>query len=77
MLTKEDATHSFSMSKTNKYWVDTYSRADQVPQAVLRDQAGNILLKLEEPDLSQVYATGWKMPEIVSSVSPALMVCPI
>ncbi len=65
LLTKEDATHSFSMSKTNKYWVDTYSRADQVPQSVLRDQAGNILLKLEEPDLSQVYATGWKMPEIV------------
>jgi dipeptidyl aminopeptidase/acylaminoacyl peptidase len=65
LLTKEDATHSFSMSKTNKYWVDTYSRADMVPKSVLRDQNGNEVLKLEEPDLSQVYATGWKMPEVI------------
>lgn len=63
LLTKEDATHSFSMSKTNKYFVDTYSRVDMVPQSVLRDNQGNIVLKLEEPDLTELYATGWKMPE--------------
>ncbi len=65
LLTKEDATHSFSMAKTNKYWVDTYSRADMTPKSVLRDHNGSVILELEEPDLSQVYATGWKMPEIV------------
>ena len=63
LLTPEDATHSFSMSKTNKYWVDTYSRVDMVPKSVLRDNNGNVILKLEEADLSQVYTTGWKMPE--------------
>jgi dipeptidyl aminopeptidase/acylaminoacyl peptidase len=63
LLSPEDATHSFSMSKSNKYWVDTYSRIDQVPRSVLRDNNGNILLTLEEPDLSQLYETGWKMPE--------------
>ncbi|HUS87289.1 MAG TPA: DPP IV N-terminal domain-containing protein [Bacteroidales bacterium] len=63
LLTSEDATHSFSMSKTNNYWVDTYSRVDLVPKSVLRDNNGNVILNLEEADLTQVYATGWKMPE--------------
>lgn len=65
LLTPEDASHSFNMSKTNRYFVDTYSRADMVPQSVLRDKNGNVVLKLEEADLSQVYATGWKMPEVI------------
>ncbi|MFO7851024.1 MAG: DPP IV N-terminal domain-containing protein [Bacteroidota bacterium] len=63
LISPEDADHSFSMSKTNDYWIDTYSRVDMAPRSVLRDKNGTILLKLEEPDLSQVYSTGWKMPE--------------
>jgi len=63
LISPEDADHTFSMSKTNDYWVDTYSRVDMVPRSVLRDVNGNVLLKLEEPDLSQVYETGWQMPE--------------
>jgi dipeptidyl aminopeptidase/acylaminoacyl peptidase len=31
--------------------------------AVLRDNNGNILLNLEKADLSQLYLSGWKMPE--------------
>lgn len=64
-LTPEDATHTIEMSKTNKYFVDTYSRVDMAPVSVLRDNAGNVVMKLEEADLSQVYASGWKMPEII------------
>lgn len=63
LISPEDANHSFSMSKTNEYWVDTYSRVDMEPRSVLRDKNGSVLLDLEKPDLSQVYATGWKMPE--------------
>lgn len=63
LISPEPADHSFSMSETNEYWVDTYSRVDKVPESVLRDKNGTILLKLEEPDLSQIYVTGWKMPE--------------
>jgi len=63
LISPEDANHSFSMSKTNDYWVDTYSRVDMIPKSVLRDKNGSILLELEEPDLSQIYTTGWKMPE--------------
>lgn len=63
LITKEKANHSFSMSRSNKYFVDTYSTVDQTPEAVLRDNNGNIILKLEKADLSQLFSAGWKMPE--------------
>lgn len=65
LLTKEGANHSFSMSKSNKYFVDTYSRVDKVPEAVLRDNNGTILLSLEKADISQLLKSGWKMPETI------------
>jgi dipeptidyl aminopeptidase/acylaminoacyl peptidase len=65
LITKEGANHSFSMSKSNKYFVDTYSTVDRIPEAVLRDNNGNVLLKLEKADLSQLFKTGWKMPETI------------
>jgi dipeptidyl-peptidase 4 len=66
LLTKEPANHSFSMSKSNKFFVDTYSRVDMVPKAVLRDNMGNIIMNLETADLSQLYKSGWKMPQTIS-----------
>jgi dipeptidyl-peptidase 4 len=65
LLTKEPANHSFDMSKSNKFFVDTYSTVDQIPESVLRDNNGNIILKLEKADLSQLFAAGWKMPETI------------
>jgi dipeptidyl aminopeptidase/acylaminoacyl peptidase len=64
LITKEAANHSFSMSKSNKFFVDTYSTVNTVPKAVLRDNNGNILMNLEQADLSQLLGSGWKMPEI-------------
>jgi len=66
LITKEPANHSFSMSRSNKYFVDTYSCVDMVPKAVLRDNEGNILLPLETADLSQLYKSGWKMPRTIT-----------
>lgn len=63
LLTMEPANHSFSMSKSNKYFVDNYSRVDMIPVSVLRDNNGRVLLELEKADLSQLYLSGWKMPE--------------
>ncbi len=63
LLTPEDATHSMSMAKSNKYFVDSYSRVDMPPVSVLRDNKGNILLALEEMDLTRILETGWQMPE--------------
>ena len=65
LITKEGANHSFSMSKSNKYFVDTYSTVDKVPEAVLRDNNGNIIMKLETADISQLLKAGWKMPETI------------
>jgi dipeptidyl aminopeptidase/acylaminoacyl peptidase len=37
-----------------------------VPRAVLRDNTGNVIMDLETADLSQLYKTGWKMPETIT-----------
>jgi dipeptidyl aminopeptidase/acylaminoacyl peptidase len=66
LITKEPANHSFSMSKSNKFFVDTYSRVNMVPKAVLRDNTGNVIMELETADLSQLYKTGWKMPDTIT-----------
>jgi dipeptidyl aminopeptidase/acylaminoacyl peptidase len=63
LITKEPANHSLNMSKSNKYFIDNYSRIDMAPVCVLRDNLGNVIMNLEKPDLSQLYLTGWKMPE--------------
>ena len=65
LITKEGANHSFNMSKSNKYFVDTYSTVDKIPEAVLRDNNGNVILKLEKADISQLLKSGWKMPETI------------
>ena len=65
LITKEPANHSLSMSESCKFFVDTYSTIDRVPESVLRDNNGNILLRLEKADLSQLYQMGWKMPETI------------
>ena len=65
LITKEGASHSFTMSKTNKYFVDTFSTVDKIPEAVLRDNNGNIILSLEKADLTQLFKAGWKMPETI------------
>ncbi|MBN2665783.1 MAG: DPP IV N-terminal domain-containing protein [Bacteroidales bacterium] len=65
LVTREPANHSLSMSKSSKYFVDTYSTVDSEPESVLRDNNGNIILNLEKADLSQLYQMGWKMPQTI------------
>lgn len=65
LVTSEGANHSFSMSQSNKYFVDTYSTVDKIPEAVVRDNNGNIIMKLEKADISQLLKTGWKMPQTI------------
>jgi dipeptidyl aminopeptidase/acylaminoacyl peptidase len=65
LLTMEPENHSFDMSKSDKYFVDTYSTVDKIPESVLRDNNGNIILRLEKADLTQLFKCGWKMPETI------------
>jgi len=63
LLNKENFEHTISMNDFNLYFIDNFSRVDTIPQAVLRNNRGNILLKLETADLSLLFEAGFKFPE--------------
>jgi dipeptidyl-peptidase-4 len=52
-----------SMGDSNAYFVSNYSRVNTVPKSELRTNAGSVAMALEEADLSQLFATGYKFPE--------------
>jgi dipeptidyl aminopeptidase/acylaminoacyl peptidase len=62
LLTPEDATHEISLSDNGDFFVDSYSKPDVPPVAVLRDAAGKLILTLEKADISPLIATGWQPP---------------
>ncbi|TDS09791.1 S9 family peptidase [Sphingobacterium paludis] len=66
-LTHEDATHTATFNKDYSYFVDVYSRIDQVPTAVLRDRQGKVVMALETGDDAALRASGWKAPEVFTS----------
>lgn len=65
-LTPENANHlaeSLSFAESGRYFVDTHSRVDRAPEAVVRGASGDLVLTLPAPDLSRLRAAGWKAPE--------------
>jgi dipeptidyl-peptidase-4 len=62
LLTREDATHEVAVSPSGEFFVDSYSKPDVPPVAVLRDMRGKEILALEKADVSKLLATGWKPP---------------
>ncbi|MEO7361669.1 MAG: prolyl oligopeptidase family serine peptidase, partial [Gemmatimonadaceae bacterium] len=63
LLTPEDGDHNISWSPSNKYFVDSWSRPDLAPTAVLRSGVnGKLILQLEQGDISRLVATGWRPP---------------
>lgn len=63
LLTPEEGMHEVRFSESGRYFVDNYSRPDLEPRSVVRDNRGRLICELASPDLSRLYATGWKMPE--------------
>src|SRR6185312_7765968 len=63
LLTPEDATHVIAPSPSAKYFIDSYSKPDAAPTAVLRDARGMLIATLEKGDISRLTATGWKPPQ--------------
>ena len=64
-LTTEQANHRFTFSGDKKFFVDVYARPDMPPVSVLRRTSdGRVLAELEKADISELLATGWKMPEV-------------
>ena len=62
LLTPEDADHSIALSPSGRFFVDSFSKPDVPPIAVLRDADGDRLMTLEEADISRLTATGWTPP---------------
>ncbi|PWN07894.1 S9 family peptidase [Rhodohalobacter mucosus] len=66
LVTPENANHSVSMSDSRRYFVDSFSRPDLPPKAVLRDNRGREVLQLEETDLTRMFDAGYNLPELFS-----------
>ncbi|MFT5761436.1 MAG: dipeptidyl-peptidase-4 [Polaribacter sp.] len=62
-LNAGDFTSRSSMADSNKYFISNFSRVNKVPKSELRSSDGRLVMKLEEADLSQLFATGYKFPE--------------
>lgn len=63
LLTPEDGDHNTSLSPNGQYLVDSWSRPDVPPTAVLRNAAnGKLIVTLEVADISRLVATGWRPP---------------
>lgn len=64
-LTEGNGNHSIDFSPDRKYIVDIYSRADAPPVNELRRASdGKLVCKLEEADITELKAKGWKAPEV-------------
>jgi len=52
-----------SMSKSNRYFVNNYSRVNSIPAASLHDASGRKILDLETADFSRLEAAGYRFGE--------------
>ena len=63
LLNPGNASHAAAMSDDTRYFVDNASRVDMAPESVLTDALGNVVAKLETPDLGALKEAGFKFPE--------------
>jgi dipeptidyl aminopeptidase/acylaminoacyl peptidase len=64
ILTEGNGTHSVEFSPDRRWFLDTWSRADQPPVTELRrSEDGKLVCMLEKADASLLLATGWTAPE--------------
>jgi len=63
-ITKGDFFHQTEVDDDARYIVDNYSRVNTIPTAVLLDNNGNKIMDIQESDFSQLFANGYKFPEL-------------
>jgi dipeptidyl aminopeptidase/acylaminoacyl peptidase len=67
-LTQENALHSASFSEDKQFFVDEFSRVDKPSETVLRTSStGEIIMRLEKTDISDLLAIGWTFPEVFTA----------
>lgn len=64
LLNPGEYEHAMSLSDDKQYFVDNYSRVNTVPKSALYNAEGRKLMDLETADLSSLFASGYKFPEI-------------
>lgn len=63
LLNEGNYNHTISMNDEAEFFVNNFSRVNTVPKSVLYDRNGKKVMDLEEADLSQLFAAGYKFPE--------------
>lgn len=66
LLTPEDGHHNIRLSPDASCFIDIYSQPNVPHQTVLKNMKGKIITKLEQTDISDLMATGWKAPEPIT-----------
>jgi dipeptidyl aminopeptidase/acylaminoacyl peptidase len=68
-LTEADANHTVVFSPDMKYFIDTWSRVDLPHLSELRRVADKSLVaELERGDIQELVKTGWRAPEVFTSL---------
>lgn len=62
-LTPESGSHTITVAKDGKHFVDSYSATGTPPVTVLRDADGKQVAELARADISRLKAAGWVAPE--------------
>lgn len=63
LLNSGDFDHRASMSPSNRYFVENYSRVNTVPVSAVHNSSGTKVMDLEEADFSALMAAGYQFPE--------------
>lgn len=63
LLNPGDFDHQISMSESNRFFVNNFSRVNTTPETVLYNSAGQKIMDLEKADLSLLFAAGYQFPE--------------
>lgn len=63
LLTPEDADHAVAFAPGGSCFIDNYSTVGQAPVMLLRSAGGKLIRKLEQADIKDLEATGWRAPE--------------
>lgn len=64
LLNPGDYDHFSSLNDNNNFFVDNFSRVNTTPKSVLYNNEGKKILDLETADLNNLFASGYKFPEI-------------
>lgn len=64
LLNPGEYEHDMSMNDNMRYFVDNYSRVNTTPKSALFSTEGRKIMDLETADLSSLFASGYKFPEV-------------